>query len=394
MREFMKIKLFSCYKITVPLNYKKAALNLLLFNSVKYKTSRITKENTIEFIVNKNNCNVMIKLFQNNKIDFEVEEIGGILKPLEKIKYRYGLFIGVIFMLIILLISSKIVWKIEIEGNSNMSDDEIIEELQASGFKLGTYIPKVNYDELHNKILLKSKKLSWISINIIGNVARVKVSEKQNVQGDKQPLYTNVVAKSDGYIASISVIEGKKVVSIGDVVKKGELLISGVIKSQSQGVRYEYAQGEIKAYVNKEITVKIPFNSTKKVYTGKATKEKYYKILDFPLNFLIKYRNPGLIYDTIEKKEQLHIFGVSQIPIEIITKTRYEYTIEDVSYSVSEAVDLAFIELRTRLDRELMNSELISKTVETDYDSDYFYIRCKLYCLEDIAEEVEFLIKE
>lgn len=390
----MKINFLSTYKITVTAKCKKLALNLLLYNSTSYKSSKINKENCLEIFVNKKQYKELKLIFENNQVDFNAEEICGILKPLEKLRLRFGLLTGCIIFLLTLFYSSKIVWKIEVEGNNNMTDEEIINELNSVGFALGTYIPKINYDELHNKILLNSKTLSWISINISGNVAKVKVSEKENVNENSPPLYTNVIAKSDGYIASIVVIEGKKEVTIGEVVKKGELLISGVINSQSQGVRYEHAQGEVKAYVNKEILVKIPFKSTKKVYTGNVYKEKYYKIYDFPLNFLIKYRNSGSFYDTIKKKEQLHIFGVSQIPIEITTNTKYEYTVEDVNYTVSEAVDIAFVELREQMDQQLKDSELISKTVETDYDSEYFYIRCKLYCLEDIAVEREFFIEE
>ncbi len=389
----MKFKLLSSYKVTIPANQKKSALNLLLNNSVGYKSSKINNENGLEILISKNQYQELIRIFEKNQINFEAEEISGIFSQLNTLKLRVGFFVGSAILLILLFFSSKIVWKIEIEGNNSITDEQILAELNDAGFKLGTYIPGINYDELHNKVLLNSKKLSWISINISGNVAKVKVSEKENIKENNQPIYTNVIAKSDGYIASIVVIEGKKEVSIGDVVKEGELLISGIIDSQSQGVRYEHAQGEVKAYVNKEILVQIPFKSTKKVYTGKIYKEKYCKIYDFPLNFLIKYRNSSLFYDTIEKKEQLHILGISQIPIEITTSTKYEYTFEDVNYTVAEAVDLAFVELRTQMDKQLKDSELISKTVETDYDSEYFYIKCKLYCLEDIAVEREFFIE-
>jgi len=390
----MKLTLFSKYKLNVSAANKKEALNLLLNSQIALNSSKINKENSLEISVSKKQFSKIKRIFDSSNIDYETTKIFGILKPLERIRHRLGFALGCLMLMLVLLFSSNIVWKIDIEGNRYVSDDEIIDELNNAGFKLGTYIPNVDYDQLHNKILLNSEKLSWVSVNIVGNHANIKVKEKESKSEEKKVLYTNVVAASDGYITSVIVIDGKKTVSIGDVVKKGELLISGIIDSQSQGVRYEHAKGEVKAFVNKEILVKIPLKNTKKIYTNNIYKEKSFKIYNFPLKFLIKYRNSRGFYDTIEKKEQLHILGISKIPIEVTTSTKYEYTLEDINYTIEEAVDLAFAELRMQMDRHLENSELVSKAIETDYNSECFYLRCKLYCLEDIAVEKEFFVEE
>ena len=42
------------------------------------------------------------------------------------------------------------------------------------------------------------------------------------------------------------------------------------------------------------------------------------------------------------------------------------------------------------MDEELEDAELISKSVKTSFDDEYFYVECNLFCLEDIADVVEF----
>ena len=385
-------KLLTYYKITIDLNQKNKALNLILQNNFTFKSTKILSK-SFEITISKSQVIDYRELFEKNNISARFEEIKGLLTPVLLLKKRAGLMIGAIFLIIVLLFSSKVVWKIEIEGNSCISDGEILKELEAAGLTLGSYVPKIDYDSLHNKILLNSKNLSWVSVNIVGNVAMVKVKENSTEKINKESAYTNVVAKYDGYIDSIIINAGNKVVKIGDVVKKGDILISGIIDSQAQGVRYEHASGVINAYVNKEITVKIPLNSTKKIYTGNVYINKKYKLYNFPIKFLTKYNNYEGFYDTIEKKELLCLMGISNLPLEVTTTTYYEYRLIDINYTVSQAANLAKIELSERQNACLANAQLISKKIIESYDENFYYITCELYCLENIAEEKEIYLE-
>ena len=51
-------------------------------------------------------------------------------------------------------------------------------------------------------------------------------------------------------------------------------------------------------------------------------------------------------------------------------------------------------QLKAEMDSALTNAELISKAVNHYCDFEYYYIECELYCIEDIAEHVEFEVTE
>ena len=96
----------------------------------------------------------------------------------ERYKSRCGVLVGAFFLIISMFTSSKFVWRIDIDGNLHVSDEEITKCLENVGFRLGTFIPSVDYDTLHNEFLLECDDVAWISVNVVGNVAKVLVRER------------------------------------------------------------------------------------------------------------------------------------------------------------------------------------------------------------------------
>jgi len=177
-------------------------------------------------------------------------------------------------------------------------------------------------------------------------------------------------------------------------VKKGDILISGVLDSKSQGVRYIHAEGEVQAYVKKNINIKIPLIQSTKSYTGRTTCDKSIEIFSKNINILKNSRNLYNNYDTIETSEKLTVFGVLKLPVKIKKTIYSEYTYTDIKYSVNEAKDIAMSELRYKMEEALSETELISKKTNHFYDAENYYIECELYCCENIAEIVKFKVNE
>lgn len=380
-------------KILISKEHRNLAMNLILVNNLSFEKSRILDNMDLELIIKARNKNDFEEVFSENGINAKFGEPYGAFAYMFRYRHRVGLFLGIFIFVISVYLSSLFVWRIDISGNEFTSDKEIIEILEKSGFSLGSFVPTLDYDTVHNRFLMESENISWISINITGSVANVLVRERMKENLPSNNTYSNVVAKYDAQIAMIHIYNGKKVVSIGDVVKKGELLITGIIDSQSQGVRYVHASGEIKGYVNKPILVKIPFKSVEKQYTGLEFEEKSLKIFSKIINFSLKYRNYIELCDKIESTKIAYPFSKLKLPI-MVTTTKYkEYELKEISYSYDEAVDIAFSRLRGEMDEALKDAELISKSISISNDDEYLYIECNLYCLENVAELVEFEVE-
>ena len=280
---------------------KNRGLSIILERSLSFLNSEINPDGTLKIVILSKQEKIYRELFTQNNIKAQFSDTYGAFSAFERLRGRFGLLIGCIILLLSVYISSKFVWKIEFQGNNSISNKELLDELEKSGFKIGAFIPSIDYDALHNKILMNSEKISWISINIDGNVAKVKLTENKHYEKENSILYTNVVSKCDAQIAEIRVINGTKTIKPLDIVKKGDILISGIIDSKAQGVRYVNADGEILGYTEKKISITVPYKDYQKQYTGERYIDSIYKIFNFNIKFSAKYRNSYMFYDTISK---------------------------------------------------------------------------------------------
>lgn len=390
------------YKISVCPEDAEKAMNILLEYNFTYSTPirNTASENRLEFNITARHVNDFKKACAPMCINFETSKVRGFPRILELYKKRLGVVIGIIYFLAMIWMSTLFIWDVTVTGNDEIKDNEVINLLNELGCGIGSFIPNINFDDLHNKYLLSSKNIAWIAVNMKGVVAEVEVREIKygdNSEADEKTA-ANIVAKYDGQIYTVEVIGGRTVVKPGDVVKKGELLISGVVdvsgRSSVPGVRYEKASGKVLAAINKEIYIVIPLTQEKKVLTGNSSNSYLINIFGKDINLSINSRISESGYDKIVNNRKLTIFGEVTLPVNIITETYNEYEIQNVTISMEEAADLAFKKFRVEIDAALSgeDTQLLERRIETAFDSDNFYLKCSLHCIEDIAESVPFSV--
>ena len=121
---------------------------------------------------------------------------------------------------------SKFVWNIEIQGLNRIPEEEIRAELAECGLNIGALKSKIENREIINKIRLKRDDIAWMSIDLNGTNAIIKIvenTEKPEIL-DKND-YCNIVANKSGVITKINARTGTPVVKIGDVVTKDTILV-------------------------------------------------------------------------------------------------------------------------------------------------------------------------
>ena len=155
-----------------------------------------------------------------------------------------------LFLVAIVFILSNFIWNIEIVGNENISQEEIQELLTAKGLTIGKLKNKINTKNIINDIRLERDDIAWLGINVSGTNARVEIVEaKKKPEIIDKEDYCNIVSDKDGVITKITAKNGTLVAKVGDVVRKGSLLIGGWIEGKYTGTRYLHSEGEIEAKV-------------------------------------------------------------------------------------------------------------------------------------------------
>jgi similar to stage IV sporulation protein len=309
----------------------------------------------------------------------------GIWSIFKRYRKRYGLFIGTLLGIVFAVYSSFLVWDVRIEGNSRLSDGEVIDILKACGFGEGVTHRGYDTDVLENRVLIYSPDISWITVNIIGTVAEVEIRETEPRIQEEDMSAANLVAERAGVIEYFEDTRGNAAVEVGEAVSEGQLLVGGIYGSEEEGFRYTVAKGKVYASTEREFSVDVPLQYEKKCYTGRSKTEKY--LIFFEKEVKI-YRNSGNLYatcDTIEVVEYFHSFGGEELPFGIRTVRYLEYEMKPCERSIEEATELAYYELGVKTGAELPEAHLLSRRIAFEISDTEYKLRCYMKVIENIA---------
>lgn len=172
-----------------------------------------------------------------------VEKIGaGFL--INRLLRRRPLLIGSVAAWIVWYVLSAHVWFVVIEGTERVETESVLAVAKASGLMPGTRKENVDVDRVQRALLLGLDDLVWAGIELRGTRATVRVAERRLPDEITQGP-GHIVAMRDGVIERISVIQGHAVVQPGDTVRRGQILISGLIEPGSPGFSEKLATGEL-----------------------------------------------------------------------------------------------------------------------------------------------------
>ena len=253
-------------------------------------------------------------------------------------RYKKRKILGIILILVflVLVFLSNFIWNISITGNTQIPSQEILEGLKKEGLKIGTFKKNIDLNKVINNIRLNNNDIAWIGIKIKGTNAIVNIKErKQAPEVINENEYCNIIADKDGLITEINVQNGTAAVKIGDIVKKGDLLVNGYLEGKYTGIRYVHAISNIKAKVWYSKKNKVYLNQQILTPTGKTETKYTLKMNNFKINFyktLSKFQN----YDKISESKKIKLFSNFYLPIEIIKTTNKEQKIENVTFTKEE----------------------------------------------------------
>lgn len=299
-----------------------------------------------------------IAIKSGSKIDIINES--GLPFIISKNRHRVGLIYGSVFFLVFILIMNRFLWCVDSSGSEKYSKEQIIEVAQLVGVKQGVFLPLFDEKKAAREIYKYfDGELSWVSVNVKGSIAFIEVRDTKvpTEPQDEEPC--NIIADFDGVILSDETLSGIKSITKGNAVKKGDLLISGVIENEDSSTVYYKAKGNFTAthktianterkydkkcctYKNSEsyiclhifgVDIPIKFKGFGKEKTDTFKYTQYIKFFDMNLPFgytrIFSVQND----DTISKKHVSYIYTCNEYEKE--TYEKYKNT-NIISYKVN-----------------------------------------------------------
>ncbi len=308
---------------------------------------------------------------------------------------RPGLLVGLLLAVAIVVASGQYLWDVRVSGNTLLSEEEVVEALARQGLAVGSRISRLDVDSIENRLLIESEDISWVAVNLEGNVASVEIREQLPQPKPEPTAPANLVAQRDGRIERIEAYDGWSVVTVGQYVRGGELLVSGISDSERLGWRYIRARGAVFARTMREIHIEIPLEYEQKRYDGEVVQQK--KLIFFGKSIKL-YKNTGFLgstYDTICNVDRCCLFGVQRLPLWIESTEHRHYSLEVCRHSNEQAMELAYAELERQLG-ELRDggADILKSEIEGQIGESAYVLDCTLTLIENIAETVEFQVSE
>lgn len=300
-------------------------------------------------------------------------------------KNRPGLLVGMLIFTVIIMLSSLFVWDIEIVSDTEISHNEILANLKTLGCYEGSFVPGIDFEDLCIDYVSKYKDCAWISVNLKGTVAYVEIQDKV-IYDDINDTPRNLVASHSGIIEDYSVYSGRSQVSSGSVVKKGDLLVSGILETKRGEVRVCRAEGVVNAVVDTELTVEIPYKYKKQIYTGKKYEKRSVRFFNFLIPFFSDEPDKGSKCTSSKETDSVVLFDEIELPLSIEKEVFYEYTVVELTYTEEEAERVAQRLMSKKIEEQLPNAEMISVTGEGSHSEDKYTLKCKIKCRLDITE--------
>lgn len=176
-----------------------------------------------------------------------VEYERGIIYFIAKYIRRFGIFAGILFCIVVSVFLSNIVLEVRVVGaNSEAVESSVKEILEQEGIKAGGYIPSINFLAVQTRLFEVSPDVSWASIGHSGSVVTVNISMPTNkVKSEEGRIPCNIVAAHDGRIVSADVLVGEFTSLIGSGVKKGDILVSGIVDNKNGNAYYRHSIAKV-----------------------------------------------------------------------------------------------------------------------------------------------------
>lgn len=354
----MYIKLIRWLKGYIKLNiegtYKDRFINICTKNNVNMWGMNSYEKNITTYMLYNDYKNTR-KYIDKTDVSIQIIEKIGLPFLCKAYKKRYGFMLGIALFFFLIYSFTSYIWDINVIGESIYTKEEIVKNVRDNYVDIGTPIEDINCEELEKILRVEYDKVAWISCELKGTQLNIEITE--TIEQDTIKVSTNpcnIVAAKDGVVTKIVTRNGKTIKTIGEEVKKGDVIITGVINIYNDydeliETNYVPSDGDVYAIVKNEYYDEFDLEYYDKVYTGNETKG--YSILFMNKSYETKKTNVEYeLYDTITSERKIKLGSSVYLPVVLYEITMKEYEAVPCSYTKEEAEEKAYKRMALYID--------------------------------------------
>lgn len=311
------------------------------------------------------------------------------LARLERRKFWVG---GAMLFALGLYMLSTIVWSVEVVGNERVSANQVLDIAEEQGIHRGAWMWRLDdADTLSARLMQHIPEAAWISVSTQGTKIRIEIVENA-VPGDRDLMNPrHLVSSSDAVITEIITERGKPLVRKNMRVRKGDILISGLIGTEEHQ-EIVVAKGEVKGLVWHEYEISVPLEQTRKVYTGNEQKLFFLVIGNRALQ-ITGYGNEKYEHEVVDKDRKTLKWRDLSLPFgwmhEQVKEMRFETHHIDESAAREIGITQARADIIAKYGREAQIHE--EKILHEKMDNGKVYMKVLFEVEHTISEEMPII---
>ena len=286
----------------------------------------------------------------------EILSYGGLPVILNRFRKKQAWSFGLLLFAAGLYVLSSFVWTVRVEGNERMAEKDILSACEEMGLRPAAWKKNVDTAAVTKGLLTQFSELSWVSVGIHGTDAVIRLAETiEKAEMVDRVTPCDVVAAQDGVIVSVTAERGTPLVQAGDVVQKGDVLISSELpvgaEGEEQYTDYTAAEGAVTARIWQRLTEEMTFRYEEKQYSG--VEEKNGSILFSEKELDIIHPDGAGKWEKTMLSEQPLMMGDFRLPLSLKREIWKEYEIVEKERTLEETKSLLEEELRKKTENLL-----------------------------------------
>ena len=267
----------------------------------------VKREQAVEFCVCVKDFKKMKPIVYKTKLHPQIKRKKGLPFYIERMKKNWTFYTGFLLFFFLLYFLSTFVWQIQFQGQVTYTKETLLKTVNSLQVYRGMKRNRLHCDVIEKSIRQKHPDISWVSAEEKGSLLVISIKEANPEVGrERAGRFCHLVAEKSGIVKKIVVNRGVACVKPGQKVKKGQILISGIVPVTADdetvvdkmGV---VAKGEVLLVCDSKFSKEIPVKVCEKEYTGKKIYQTEYEInhQTFVIKNPIKRFNNAKKYDII-----------------------------------------------------------------------------------------------
>lgn len=363
-------------------------LNAMSGSNIEFWESKPIDDFCIRFKIHSADYPAVKSLRGMSGLEIKVSSSRGGKRLAKHLKRRIALFSCLAVLVAALAVSSLFIWNIEVSGNEKVSDAEIIRILNECGISYGTFWPAVSSDGVRSQMLLRLDDISWIAVNLHNSKAEITVHERVSKPEiyDKDK-FCDIAAEKSGIITEMFVFEGEPRVAVGDTVTEGDILVSGLMQSETGDDRLVHAKAEIKARTWYSLSAVTPLTETYKTSVCSSKRAISFVFGKNVINFRSDSRNKSTACDKIIKYKDASLNKVFTFPIGVISERELRRNTQIQTIDVDAETERIKADLLSELERRLGGGTVTDYSYSVSDDNGLLTVTLHAECTENISIE-------